>query len=253
MMYPTFDQLVALGLAQELSGWDFSWLTRRTSEEPLPWDYERIARSRMAGVQAVLDIDTGGGELYSRLGPFPMVAWATEGYPPNVSLARARLEPLGIQVADTSAISGLLPFVDDTFDLVLNRHGGLYASELERVMRPGGQFVTQQVGSENCIEINRALQEVVSFEYSYCTLEYTSTQLEQVGLQIIEAREVFPQLTFHDIAAVVFYLKAISWQIADFSVEKYHDQLLHIHEEIVATGNFSVHEHRVFIEAVKPL
>jgi SAM-dependent methyltransferase len=251
-MYPTFEQLIELGLAQELNGWDFSWLNRRTSEEPLPWDYERIARSRMAGAEAVLDIDTGGGELYSRLGPFPMVAWATEGYAPNVGIARARLEPLGIQVADTSEISGLLPFVDNTFDLVLNRHGGLYAMELERVMHPGGWFITQQVGGENCIELNRALQEEVSFVYSHCTLEYTVAQLEQAGLQIIQAREVFPQLTFQDIAGVAFYLKAIPWQIADFSVEKYHEPLLRIHETIVQTGGFSIREHRLLIEAVKP-
>jgi SAM-dependent methyltransferase len=251
-MDSTFEQLIEQAMAQELTGWDFSWLNERTVEEPLPWNYEVIARSRMTGVEAILDIDTGGGELYSRLGPFPMVAWATEGYPPNVAVARSRLEPLGIQVADVSEIPGLLPFVDNTFDLVLNRHGGLYAAELARVLHPGGLFLTQQVGSENCIELNRALQQEVSYEYSYATLGYTIGQLKLAGLQIIQAREVFPHLTFRDIAAVVFYLKAIPWQIADFSVEKYHEQLLKIHEMIVQSGGFTVREHRMLIEAVKP-
>jgi SAM-dependent methyltransferase len=251
-MDTTFEQLIEQALGQELTGWDFSWLNERTFEEPLPWVYEDIARSRMNGVQAVLDIDTGGGEGFSRLGPFPMVAWATEGYPPNVVVARSRLEPLGIQVADVSEIPGLLPFVNDTFDLVLNRHGGLYATELERVMHPGGRFLTQQVGSENCMDLNRALQQEVFFEYSYETLAYNVAQLEQAGLQIIQAREVFPHLTFRDIAGVVFYLKAIPWQIADFSVDKYREPLLQIHKEIVKNGGYTIREHRILIEAVKP-
>lgn len=251
-MDSTFQQLIDLALAQELSGWDFSWLRQHTSEEPLPWDYEAIARLSVASAEAVLDIDTGGGEVLARLGPFPMVTWATEGYPPNVSIARQRLEPLGIQVADTSEIPGLLPFVDNTFDLVLNRHGGLYELELERVMQPGGQFITQQVGGENCLDLNRVLQNEVFYEYSNCTLEYTINQLELAGLQITEAQESFPTLTFHDIAGVVFYLKAIPWQIQDFSVGKYWDKLSIIHEKIIQSGSFSVRQHRILIEAVEP-
>ncbi|MBE0698641.1 MAG: SAM-dependent methyltransferase, partial [Anaerolineaceae bacterium] len=66
------------------------------------------------------------------------------------------------------------------------------------------------------------------------------------------AREVFPRLTFHDIAGVVFYLKAIPWQIADFSVEKYRHQLLNIHNEILQSGGFTVRQHRMLLEALKP-
>jgi SAM-dependent methyltransferase len=247
----TFDQLIDLALEQELKGWDFSWLNARTSEDPLPWDYEATARKRVALAQAVLDIDTGGGELLSRLGPFPMVTWATEGYPPNVAIARARLEPLGIQVADVSDLGGLLPFVDDTFDLVINRHGSLYADETWRVLMPGGRFVTQQVGGENCLDLNRALQEEVSFVHSNETLDWMVAQLKTAGMLVENAREVHPRLTFHDIAGVVFYLKAISWQVADFTVEKYRPKLQRIHEEIQKNGGYTVLEHRILIEAKK--
>lgn len=249
----SFDQLVQLGLSQELTGWDWSWFESRTTVDPLPWEYEDLARRLVARSQAVLDIDTGGGEVFSRLGPYPMVAWATEGYPPNVKLARERLEPLGVQVADVSEIGGLLPFVDDTFDLVINRHGGLYAEELERVLQPGGRFLTQQVGGENFIELNRALQREVSFMYSHCTLDYTIRELVGAGLLVVDAREFFPRRVLHDIAAVVYYLKAISWQIQDFTIEKYRDRLQLIHETILQTGGFTVREHRLLIEAVKPL
>jgi len=247
-----FDKLLDLALSQELTGWDFSWLDARVEEEPLPWDYETLARRLIANSQSVLDVDTGGGEIYSRLGPFPLVAWATEGYQPNVPLARARLGPLGIQVADVSKLSGLMPFINHTFDLVINRHGGLYADEIERILQPGGRYFMQQVGGENCMDLNRALQKVASFQYSYCSLEYNTRQLESAGFKIIQAREVFPRLVFHDIAGVVFYLKAIPWQIAGFSVDVYREPLLRLHQAILRDGSFTVREHRMLIEAVKP-
>jgi hypothetical protein len=33
-----FDELVAEALTAPFSGWDFSWLDRRSWTEPLPWD-----------------------------------------------------------------------------------------------------------------------------------------------------------------------------------------------------------------------
>ncbi len=247
-----FDKLIALALEQELTGWDFTWLDSRSTDDPLPWDYESIARSRMESAQAVLDVDTGGGEVFSRLGPFPTVAWATEGYLPNVAISREKLIPLGIQVADTSEIPGILPFVDDTFDLVLNRHGDVLARETARVLLPGGRFLSQQVGGENCLDLNRALQEEVSYIYSDGTLAKVTGELEEAGLQILDAREAFPNRIFYDIASVVFYLKAIPWQINDFSVEKYREPLLRIHEKINREGSFAVRQHRLLVEALKP-
>ncbi len=247
----SFDDQINLGLAQEMSGWDFTWLQSHIEEEPLPWDYEAMARALVAGSQAVLDVSTGGGELFSRLGPFPLVAWATEGYPPNVVVARTRLEPLGVQVADVSELSDLMPFINNTFDLVLNRHGNLYADEVERILEPGGRFFSQQVGSENCMDLNRALQESPYYIYASDTLDAMVEQIQTAGLEIIQTREYFPRMIFHDIAGVAFYLKAVPWQIKDFSFEKYREALLRVHQAILRDGGFAVRQHRILIEAVK--
>lgn len=248
----SFDDLIQLALSQEFTGWDWSWFNARTTVDPLPWDYEDHARRLIARSQAVLDIDTGGGEILARLGPFPLITWATEGHAPNLILARERLEPIGIQVADVSEIGGLLPFVDNTFDLVIDRHGGLYAEELYRVMQPGGRFLTQQVGGENSLELNQALQQETTFKYSYATLNHTIRTLVDAGLQVTEAREAFPSRVIQDIAAVVFYLRNIPWQIEDFSVDAYRPALFQLHETIRQSGGFAVHEHRILIEAIKP-
>lgn len=249
----TFEEHVQEAEAVHLRGWDFQWLNARTREEALPWDYQEIVLERKLHAAAMLDIGTGGGEFLSGLAPFPPLTCATEGYPPNVILAKERLEPLGIHVADVSAIhDGRLPFDDAAFDLVIDRHEGAPAGELTRVLKPGGRYVTQQVGGENCMDLNRFLQgDSVHYAYADCTLRNMTRDLSAAGLQVVVAREAFPDWTFLDVAGVIFYLKVIPWQIDDFSVEKYRDPLREIHRIITRDGGFKIKEHRLLIEAVK--
>ncbi len=259
-----FDALLREAQAQQLKGWDFSWLNARTVEEPLPWDYRALALERMSGVSSLLDVGTGGGEFLAALlaefaktapltAPLPTSIWATEGYPPNVGLARARLEPLGVQVVDVSGETGArLPLADRTFDLVIDRHEGLPAAELARVLRRGGRYLTQQVGGQNCVEINRFLRDPRGYVYAGLTLDGMLADLEGAGLRVLAAREVFPAWTFKDVAGVVFYLQAVPWQVADFSVETYRERLHEIHRLIERDGGWTVHEHRLLIEASLP-
>lgn len=249
-----FESLVELGTAQEMRGWDLAWLNSRTIEEPLSWDYCQIVQATLPNAQALLDLDTGGGEILSSLFQpatpqrVPPVAWATEGYPPNISVARARLEPLGIQVTEARRP---LPFEDASFDLVINRHGGTWLDEITRLLKPLGYFITQQVGGDNCAEFNQFLS-APPYTYAGHQLATLARGLEQAGLAILEAREEFPRWTFLDIAAVVFYLKIVSWQIPDFSLEAYRPKLYKLHQKIEREGGFTVHEHRLLIRAQKP-
>lgn len=259
-MDPNFEALLAEAQAQRLTGWDFSWLSARTIEEPLPWDYRALALERLRGVTSLLDIGTGGGEFLAALlhehaaaAPLPAALWATEGYPPNVPLARARLEPLGVHVVDTSGeTGGHLPLPEHAFDLVIDRHEGLPAAELARVLRPGGRYLTQQVGGQNGVEINQFLGDPRGYTYASFTLEGMLREMQAAGLRVITAREVFPAWTFKDVAGVVFYLQAVPWQVTDFSVAAYRDRLYEIHRLIQRDGGWTVHEHRLLVEAELP-
>ena len=116
-----FDRLVAEAEAASFSGWDFSWLDGRWIDSSPPWDYRQRVLAALPGVQSLLDMGTGGGEMLASLAPLPPDAWATENYPPNMPIARGRLEPLGVHVA-TGVADEALPFPDERFDLVINRH-----------------------------------------------------------------------------------------------------------------------------------
>lgn len=246
----SFERLIQDGLDLSFSGWDFSVIGDRWQSDPTPWDYTRLARQRLSGIQRLLDMDTGGGEFLASLAPLPPETWATEGYEPNISVAHARLAPLGVQLV-TKYSDDLLPFETGTFDLVLNRHGSFDGVELARILKPGGRFLTQQVGGKNNIRLNELLQDEVNFQYAYWTLDEVVRWLRAGDLEIIQAEEAFPEERFYDIGALVFYLRIISWQVADFSLDKYHDRLYAIHERIRREGCLRTHSHRILVEAKK--
>lgn len=79
----------------DFTGWDFSIITRtgRMDSDMLSWSYGSGAFRLIQNSNAALDMGTGGGEFLSLLQPFPRVMYATEGYKPNVPIAKKRLEP----------------------------------------------------------------------------------------------------------------------------------------------------------------
>jgi len=247
-----FDFLVA-EVESHFSGWDFSHIAGREAEAPLRWSYISEALLRVRKSRAVLDMDTGGGEVFARFAPFPPVAYATEAYAPNISIARARLEPLGVQVVPLEGDEPRqLPFADDTFDLALNRHGYYWEPELYRILRPGGVFVTQQVGDRNDIGLRELLgapDAVANVEWA--DLAEAVANLEAAGFQVArQLEDIYPQ-RFYDVGAIVYQLKAVPWQIPDFSVTGYFERLKAIHEKIQRDGYVDVLEHRFFIIAEK--
>src|SRR5690348_2918353 len=93
-----FRRLIGEAEQSGFSGWDFSYLNDRWQSEDPSWDYMAKVRPLVGQVDALLEMDTGGGERFATLQPFPPQTYALENYAPNVALARERLEPLGVRV-----------------------------------------------------------------------------------------------------------------------------------------------------------
>jgi SAM-dependent methyltransferase len=245
-----FEQLVAAAGGANFSGWDFSYLEGRWIEDDPTWDYGQKVRDRLASVDTLLDMGTGGGERLAGLQPLPEHTYATEGWGPNVPVARARLEPLGVRVVEVDTDDGL-PFGDDSFDMVINRHESFVAKEVWRVLKVGGRFVTQQVGGKIHLRLNELLQDQVSYPYADWVLEKAVGQLEACGFEVLEQREEYPKTVFKDIGAIVYLLKAVPWQIPGFSVAVYRDRLWGVHRLIEGKGGLVVHSHLFYVEARK--
>ena len=115
------DDLLAEAESAPIRGWDFSWLDGRASEERPSWGYSRMLGRRLARTAAALDVQTGGGELLAGLDRLPPLMVATEGWVPNLEIARRRLGPRGALVVGAHDDRPGLPFRGDLFDLVGSR------------------------------------------------------------------------------------------------------------------------------------
>ncbi|WP_409295291.1 class I SAM-dependent methyltransferase [Peribacillus sp. SCS-26] len=235
---------------RNFSGWDFSYVTEtgRLQTGTAAWSYGSTVIPYIRGADTMLDMGTGGGELLSNLRPFPKSIYATEGFAPNVQVARERLEPLGVivEVVDEDEV---LPFPDQFFDLVINKHESYSPLEVRRVLKDGGYFITQQVGGSDSADINRALGVPVNDEFADWNLESASAGLLENGFQIIRSEEDAPVQRFYDIGALIYYLSAIPWQVPGFHPDKYRDELYRVHQEIQENGYLEVKQSRFIILA----
>lgn len=236
-----------------ISGWDFSYLRDRMIDDTntLPWEYNTEVVAALQTARTMLDMGTGGGEFLASLPSLPPITCATEGYKPNVPIARQRLEPLGVTVNEIET-DQQLAFEDDYFDLIINRHESYAPLEVYRILRPGGLFITQQVGGSNNLELNKLLGGPPDFGMRFWTSDYAAEELKQASMQIIRQQEAFSNTLFLDTGAIAYYLKAVPWQISDFSVERYFTALLHLRDHIQKDGPITIRNHIFFIMARKP-
>lgn len=234
---------------QPFTGWDFTPLKGRYHQETPPWSYTDRVRALLPGKQHVLDMGTGDGKQLLSFREFlPSNTLATEGYAPNLPIAQANLQPHGISVVHyDSEQDTRMPFVDNQFDLILNRHESFDVTEVTRVIRPGGIFYTQQVDGRNLDDLRAVFGGEPS--YPHVRLDHFEAQIMSAGLVVVQSGDWQGKATFSDVGALVYYLKAIPWEAPpDFSVERYQKQLLHLHRSQQLT--FGIR--RFFIKARKP-
>lgn len=214
-----------------VSGWDFGELKGEMTGEVPPWSYTEIAREHLRDANHVLD---GGETLKTLADALPVDTIATEGWPPNMPVATEALAPVGIQVVFYDAEANApMPFGDGRFDLILNCHDAYDATEVHRVLQPGGYFVTQQVDGRNLAETQQLFGG--SSDYEHVRLVNFSQQARDAGLVIERSQEWAGTLTFHSVSAMVRYFAKVPWEVPDdFSVDRYAETLLDVHRSNAA-------------------
>ena len=234
-----------------IHGWDFSHLAGRyTEEEDLPWDYRREILSRLTGEMRLLDIDTGGGEFLLALNHPPENCAATENYEPNVALCREILTPLGVDFRQADGKESL-PYPDDSFHMVIDRHGDFNPEEIYRVLKPGGLFITQQVGADNDRALVELLMGDVPIPFPEQYLSLTEEKFRQAGFEILKGQEHFSSIRFFDVGALVWFARIIEWEFPGFSVASCRDALFRAQKLLEKEGLLEGKTHRFLLVAQK--
>ncbi|WP_307849794.1 class I SAM-dependent methyltransferase [Qaidamihabitans albus] len=247
------DELIAEAEVVDVSGWDFSWLDGRATEERPPWRYQRLMGERIDRARMALDIQTGGGEVLAGVPQRAAAAMvATESWPPNVARAQENLRGKGVVVvADEDQPP--LPFADGTFDLVTSRHPvQAYWDEIARVLAPGGTYFSQQVGPDSGHEIYDFFLGPQPLGKSGREPGVARQQAERAGLEVVDLRLAELKMEFFDIGAMVYFLRKVIWFVPHFTVKRYRDHLAALHEQILRDGSFVAYSRRFLIEVRKP-
>jgi SAM-dependent methyltransferase len=215
----------------------------------------------------MLDMGTGGGEVLARLRRPDRTA-ATEAWEPNVPVAAQRLARLRIPVVrDEGAVNngdqdaarrnggtdgarGRLPFRDGAFRIVANRHEVFLASEVSRVLAPGGWFVTQQVDCLTYDDLRSAFG-LPPVPQPESWLPLARAQVEDAGLVVTEALTGEEREHFGDVGALVYYLRLVSWALPGVDLSACRPTLRRLHEQM-AQAPLTVRQRRLLLVSRKP-
>lgn len=241
----------AFARAQTFSGWGDFGINVRTLGPDLPWNYDSLARAAVRNARSTLDLSTGGGERF--LGIIqgqPGRYTATEAWPVNVPVAATRLGPEGVAVVRCASSGGEpLPFRDAAFDLILNRHGGINAAEISRVLQRGGRFLSQQIDPADWPELKRFFPRIT--DSSHNGGARLRTTFEQLGLRTTFERHDY-EVAYGTLEDLVFNLAVTPWTIPGFSLGTDLDALVSL-ERALTTGEGLVLTRALFLlSAVKP-
>lgn len=213
-----FDDLIDEGNSVDVTGWDFSWFEGRAIEARPPWGYQRLVASRLPEVKDLVDLQTGGGEVTAGAlrmsGARPRSVFATESWEPNLTLARGVLAAWNGHVFGSS--DDEIPLADTRVDFAISRHPVTTAwAEIARILRPGGTYLSQEVGRGSVRELTEAM--IGPFRIGEARDPARArAAAEAAGLEVVRLETASLPMTFDDVAAVVVFLRKVIWIVPGF-------------------------------------
>lgn len=232
----------------QFEGWDFSYIKDSWENEVLPWDYAEIVKGYLNPDLQLLDMRTGGGEILLSLNhPYENTA-VTEGWKPNVELLKDKLVPLGIKLAVVDE-TDIMDFKDNSFDMIINRHGSFRVEEVMRVLKTDGLFITQQVGNKDGNRLSNMIIPDYTPKSDGLNVKRATERFRDAHFDILFLEEYYPYQKFFSMEALIYYVKVIEWEYPGFSVESHFEQLLQIYHGLTRDGYVLNDAHRFIIVA----
>ena len=90
------------------------------------------------------------------------------------------------------------------------------------MLKPGGYFITQQVGGRNMLDLSQKLVDGYTQKFPEHDTSHCVPKLAEAGFDIILSEEAFPSVRIYDLGAVVFYARArlgVTWFLSDSCFE----------------------------------
>jgi len=228
----------------KLDGWNFSRV--RARYDPVPWSYVDVVRQYLKPQDRVLDIGTGGGEIFLSLSPYFGEGIGIDQDPAMIEAAKRNQSALALRNISLLVMDGNdLRFDADDFDVVLLRHLRVYVSEIVRVLRSGGYFITQMVGQRSSLNILEAFGWTLSsFGPDWWqTVDQLADQFLRHGCQIVAQAEYNVPYWFEDLDSFLFWLMSVPWP-KEIEVEKHWQNINRVLETSQTARGIETNEHR---------
>lgn len=233
-------------------GWDFSQISSRMKSYGKKWDFTKILRDYLDKKTVLLDLGTGGGEMLLSMAPFVKNAYGIDHSESMIKTAKDNLRKshsknVEFRFADTKKI----PFPDESFDVVSCRHAPFYVKEILRVMKPGGIFITQQVGEKDKQNIKKIFGRGQSFREKAGTLmnRYVG-ELRDSGFNIIR-KETYNATEYYANMEDMIFLLRNTPIIPSFDIQRDEDSLKRLEKKYGSKKGIKTNSYRFVIIAEK--
>ncbi|RCW76845.1 class I SAM-dependent methyltransferase [Saliterribacillus persicus] len=189
------------------NGWDFSKI--QSSSEGVSWDFYEEVIKKCKKTDVLLDIGTGGGEKIIKIAP-------QLSFLIGIDLSKSMLET-ALSNQEKSSASNIrffqmssddLKFPTGFFDVASSCHAPFSSSEVSRVLKSGGLFLTQQVSEADKSNLKEAFGRGQAFNETDGSLkkQYIK-ELSEAGFSDIHSFEYNASEYFKGPKDLIFLLK----------------------------------------------
>jgi SAM-dependent methyltransferase len=236
----------------KLDGWNFSRL--RVGHGPVPWNYVDVVRQYLKLKDRVLDIGTGGGEIFFSLASCFGEGIGIDQNTEMIEAAKRNQSALSLDNISLLVMEGSdLRFDAGEFDVVLLRHLRVYVSEIVRVLRKNGYFITQMVGQRCSLNILDAFGWTPSsFGPDWWqTVAQLADQFLLHGCRIVAQAEYNVPCWYYDLDSFMFWLMSVPWP-EEIELEKHWQNINRVLETSQTERGIETNEHRGLLIVQQP-
>lgn len=168
-------------------GWDFSRLNKQ--ESGVRWDFYQEVLKKCDKNTVLLDIGTGGGKRVLCIKDKVRLLVGIDYSEDMINTARKNLLKSKAKNAYFYTMNAKkICFPDEFFDVISCRHSVIFPKEYHRLLKPGGWFLTQQIGEEDKANIKKYFGRGQNMNKKGTQMNRYAWAMKKVGFKNIKRR-----------------------------------------------------------------